>query len=330
MHQSRVHWLGASAAALTLGAWAAACTSAEQQPQQNNPSIAVGPTTESSSVGTGGAATSTTITGSTATPTTTSATATGPSTATTTTGTSVTSATTDTSSATGGPTTTGTAATTVSGTTGIVGTTGVATTGSTPEPSCSTRPALTVPSLVDFESYDGATEAIDWGFEFNDDGSGENVLYGGFFDASDMSGTPTLNMVGGDTSTWAVRATNTQASDWGGGIGLWLGCMNASSYTGISLAVRGATPNQNAVSVALTVDGLTAGVGTTIYVTDLFQTFELPFSEFTNDYDETTNGDNINGLAINAQMLWVQDEATEEWSVTPGSYELVVDDITFY
>jgi hypothetical protein len=186
-----------------------------------------------------------------------------------------------------------------------------------------------MPSVVDFESYDGATVALDWSFEFNDDGSGM-PLYGGFFDNSDGSGMASLRLVGGDTSSWAVRASNTEASVWGGGIGLWLGCVNATGYSGISLAARGSTPNQNGVSVAISVDGLTAGVGTTIFVTDLFTTFELPFTAFTNENGETTNGDNIVGLAINAQMLWVQDPVTEEWSPTPGAYELVVDDIGFY
>jgi hypothetical protein len=215
------------------------------------------------------------------------------------------------------------------GTTGSVATAGTSTTGA-PEPACATRPALAAPGLVDFESYDGASAALDWSFEFNDDGSGMNLLYGGFFDNGDGSGAATLNMVGGDTSTWAVKATNSEASVWGGGIGFWLGCLNASSYQGISLAVRGATPNQNGVSVAITVDGLTEGVGTTIFVTDLFTTFELPFTEFTNESGETTNGDNIVGLVVNAQMMWLQDEVTEDWNPIPGAYEIVVDDITFY
>lgn len=331
MQHGKVHGLRASVAALTLGGWVAACSSTEAQ-QNEAPATAAG--TAASSVGAGGAAASSNLTGGTPTAAGDGTAAVGPSAAGSVTGAAVTGTTggTDTTgsrSSMGAVGATGSAG--VTGSAGAASTAAVATTGSMPdEASCATRPALVLPGIVDFESYDGATQALEWQFVFNDDGSGMSVLYGGFFDNSDGSGMASLQMVGGDTSTWAVRATNTEASVWGGGIGLWLGCMDASSYTGISLAVRGSTPDANSVSVAITADGLAAGVGTTISVTDLFTTFELPFTEFTNEYEETTNGDNINGLAINAQMLWVQDEATEEWSVAPGAYEVVVDDITFH
>lgn len=335
MHRGRLHWFRASAAALVLGVWAAACTSASQGPENNASEGAAGPVT--GSVGAGGATSTNTVAGGTPTTTSAAATTAGQATAAAASvgGAASVASTTDASGTTTTAGSTG-GATGATSTTGAVDTTGTATTtaggtgGTGGEASCAERPALTVPLVTDFESYDGATVALDWGFEFNDDGTGTNVLYGGFFDASDGSGTPSLDMVGSDTSVWAVSASNTEASDWGGGIGIWLGCMDASSYTGISLAVRGSTPNSNAVDVSISVDGLTGSVRKTITVTDLLKTFEIPFADFTNEYEETTNGDNIIGLAINAVMVWVQDESTEEWNPVPGGYEIVVDDITFY
>lgn len=329
-------WLRASVTALGLGVWAAACTSASQDPAGDGAAAASGPAT--GSVGSGGASSGDSVTGGTPTTTTdATTTTTGQATAAATsvggaTGTGVVSTsdgsgTTTTATAVGGTSGTGTGG---AGTMGAVATTGGGTTGVGGEAACTDPPALAVPVVADFEGYDGATVALDWSFEFNDDGSGMNVLYGGFFDASDMSGTPSLDMVGSDASLWAVRATNTEASEWGGGIGIWLGCMDASSYTGLSLAIRGSTPNSNAVDVAISVDGLSGGVRKTVTVTDLFTTFQIPFSDFTNEYDETTNGSNINGLSVNAIMLWEQDLDTEEWFPIPGGYELVVDDIGFY
>lgn len=213
--------------------------------------------------------------------------------------------------------------TTTSTTTGSGGTGGE-------EMTCATRPVITVPTLATFEDYDGVTAAADYGFAFNDSGTGTGVLYGGLYDNSDGSGSPSLVMVAGNGSSYAVSGSNTEASTWGGGVGFWLGCMNASSYTGISLAVRGTTPNENMATVSLSVDGLTDGVGTDIMISDTFSVFTLPFTMFTNDAGETTNGDNITGLSVGAQMVWVEDTVNMTWVPEPAPYEIVVDDVSFY
>src|SRR5690606_27963228 len=113
-----------------------------------------------------------------------------------------------------------TVATVASGT--VSSTAATSTTGATEVP-CATKPTLTVPLIANFEDYDGVAAAIDYGFAFNDDGTGSGVLYGGFYEHSDGTGTPSLVMVAGNGSSYAVSGSNTSASMWGGGVGMYLG-----------------------------------------------------------------------------------------------------------
>jgi hypothetical protein len=137
-------------------------------------------------------------------------------------------------------------------------------------------------------------------------------------------------MVAGNTGNYAVSGANTLASMWGGGLGFWLGCMNATSYTGLSFAIRGTTPTGNA-SVTLGVDGSTSGYTAEIAITDTWATQQLPFASFADDSGVAATGDNINGLNVGASMTWVASaDNPEMYVVEAAPYEIQLDDLAFY
>jgi hypothetical protein len=194
---------------------------------------------------------------------------------------------------------------------------------------CLTRPTLAEPGITDFEDYDGTTAAADYGFTLYDDTTVQR--YAGVYANSDGTGAPAFAMVAGNASSWAVSASNATAMDWGGGVGLWINCVNASSFTGVSLAVRGSSPTGMG-TVALTI-GETGSVSTPIALTETFTVHQLPFTMFTNTEVgatvTSTNGDSLTGMAVGASMSYV-DDGTGMYVAEPGAYEVVVDDVTFY
>jgi hypothetical protein len=44
---------------------------------------------------------------------------------------------------------------------------------------------------------------------------------------------------GASASMWAAHAANTATADWGGGIGMWMGCINATAYAGLTFWAKG-------------------------------------------------------------------------------------------
>lgn len=239
-----------------------------------------------------------------------------------------------------GTTTTGASATTAGGATATT-TTDTSTTGGDEEVfDCSNRPMVTIPALTDFESYDGATDLLDWGFPINDDGSGDvtNVRYMGLYDGSDGTGSPTLLIKAGNASNYAVEGANTEATEWGGGVGFWINCINATMFTGITMAVQGSSP-QGTATIALNEEdasGEAVSYTTKVTLSDAWTVVQIAFSELMNIPDgETTGpsatGDNITGLNIGADMVWVESsEGADDWHPEPAPYSIQVDDLAFY
>ena len=226
---------------------------------------------------------------------------------------------------------------------------------------CATKVTVTSPTLTDFESYDGMVPAYSmmegqesWGFAIGDPAA---PAYAGLYALSDMTGTYTLAMAAGaNGSNWAARADNTLASDWGGGVGMWMGCINASAYTGLSFWARGASPN-GMMSVAIAMEDATApdaanpaGGGTcdpapaegcaspsaAVAITADWTEYSLPWAMFTPGVGAAgaavaANGDEITGLVFQAQMNYVPNPADDggTYIPEPGAYEIAVDSIVF-
>jgi len=271
------------------------------------------------------------------------------------------------SAATGGAPNAGTGGADSSGTGGVgtsaTGGTATATSGgaatgggsSVVQKDCANMKALTAPLLTDFESYDGTTEAGKWVFPFN--GVYPAALYGGPYANGDGSGAYALGFVGGaQSSNWAIHAANTtQASVWGGGVGFWLGCFDASTYSGLSFYARGTTPTSK-INVSLSMEDTSppsttnpAGGGTctmtpssgcktpTVDValpTD-WTLVKIPWASFTGGMGlagtaVTVNGARITGLSFGAGMVWQNVNDAGTWAPVPAPFDIQIDNLGFY
>jgi hypothetical protein len=220
---------------------------------------------------------------------------------------------------------------------------------------CANMKALTAPLLTDFESYDGTTEAGKWVFSFN--GVYPAALYGGPYTNGDGSGAYVLGFVGGaQSSNWAIHAANTtQASVWGGGVGFWLGCFDASTYSGLSFYARGTTPTSK-INVSLSMEDTSppsatnpAGGGTCTMTpssgcktpavdvalpTD-WTLVKIPWASFTGGMGlagtaVTVNGARINALSFGAVMVWQNVNDAGTWAPVPAPFDIQIDNLGFY
>lgn len=263
--------------------------------------------------------------------------------------------------ASGGSGTGGAGATTsAAGTTAAAGsTTAAAGDASQPEGKlCATKTVVTAPLLADFEAYDGVSLAEESVFSFNGDADGNNAIYVGGYGIDDESpnGMFTFQVVAGHDSYYALGISNTEASVWGGALGMWMGCMDATSYQGISFWARGSTPAGTGTFSYITEDTSAPGEDdpSTGGTCDAGEDCAGPSVDFTVTADWTqymftwssfmpgsgsggvsvpANGDNIAGLNWGVHMMWVLDPADttgETWIPTPDAFELAIDDISFF
>jgi hypothetical protein len=262
------------------------------------------------------------------------------------------------SGTTGGITgTTGGTATT-GGTTGTTG--GAATTGGSGGAApvtklCATKNVLTIPLLTNFDTYDGKVAAESWVFPFNGMPGDASVGYAGPYTYNDMTGTALFGMVGGaNASMWAISASNTMATGWGGAVGIWMNCVDAKAYQGISFQARGTIPT-GSISVTLTMEATAApdpkdpaGGGTCdaaaackgpqvdVPVGPDWALKQVPWSMFKAGVGSamaavTANGDNIAGMTFQVGLTYMPSAADPTvYVAVPGPYQLDIDDVGFY
>lgn len=237
---------------------------------------------------------------------------------------------------TGGSTTASTAATNTSSTSGSGGAASTASatvTSTTGEGlDCTMKQTIVTGTVIDFEGYDGTTLASEFQFNFNGDEAGNGAVYAGLWELSDLTGAYALSLISGaEGSTWAASASNDSAADWGGGFGIWSGCMDASAFTGIQFWVNATTPAATA--------GLSMGIGGDLQVSAKFNIaaagewtlVQLPFTSFASDpAGDTTDGSSIGNFVFAAHMNYAQDAASGEWLPQPGAFSVAVDNIGFY
>jgi hypothetical protein len=220
---------------------------------------------------------------------------------------------------------------------------------------CATKTVVTTPLITDFESYDGATAVDQWDFSFNGDAS---PVYAGPYGFDDGTGEFFFGMVAGNNSNYGISISNTGASEWGGGFGFWMGCVDASGYSGITFWVRGSTPTGKAnVSLAMeetnppdeddpagggtcidtgTDDKECSGPSAEFDLTDTWTQIQISWSSFdpgmaAAGVSVPATGDNIAGISFNSQLRWIEDpNSPGTWIAELGAYELVVDDLSFY
>jgi hypothetical protein len=215
---------------------------------------------------------------------------------------------------------------------------------------CATKTIMVTPLVADFESYDGTTAATSWGWAINAPAGAANAVYAGLFDSNDGTGTPLLSIQGPgySSSKYAASISNTQATKWGGQLGMWMGCVDASAYAGLSFWVKGSVPSSTA-TLALATAGTSApdttgfGGGTcttgtcsspsiTFSVTSDWSQVLIPWATFTpgtaNGGNVTTTGSDITGMSWNAALAY---GAIGDGGYAPisGAYSLAVDNVQF-
>jgi hypothetical protein len=218
---------------------------------------------------------------------------------------------------------------------------------------CYKKTVVTDPLLADFEDYDGTTKADEWGWAFNAPSGSDNAVYAGLYEYDDGTGSPALSIAGpgyNDSKYAGKLATSGQASNWGGAIGLWMGCVDASSYKGISFWVKGTAPKGTA-ALNLATEATSepdasdpAGGGTCTSGTCAPATIEFPvttewtkvmvtWDTFTagtaNGATVTTTGGNITGMSWNVGLNFHDAGGDAGYVGTPAAYGIEIDDIEF-
>ena len=139
-------------------------------------------------------------------------------------------------------------------------------------------------------------------------------------------------------------------------MGVWMGCVDATSYQGITFWVRGSTPlGQTTITLAMedtsppaednpaeggtciaASDDDCVGPQATVTVTDTWTQVTLAWSDFTAGVGSSgasvpASGDNITGIGFGVNLEWIEDPNNAgTWIPIEGAYELVIDDVAFY
>ena len=95
---------------------------------------------------------------------------------------------------------------------------------------------------MNFENYDGTAAADKYATAFGGATVNAGTAYAGVYAFGDGTTTPALSMMAGHPpGNWAVSQSVAQASAWGMGGGVWMGCADATTYKGIPVLVRGSS-----------------------------------------------------------------------------------------
>ena len=235
---------------------------------------------------------------------------------------------------------------------------------------CATEATVTSPILADFEAYDGTVGASDFVFLV----PGTAATYAGsyFFDDDPTTGaefgTSTFSILAGHASNWGISlvrsytAVDLQPGAWGAATGIWFGCIDASSFSGLSFWVRGSVP-LGTVSLTLAMEdtnppaadpaggGTCAGAADTckgpsvadIPVTADWTEITLPWAMFTNGTAGTTEvpatGARLTGMQFSAGLEFVADPAFVDdpndpndmptYIAVPAPIDFKIDDVGF-
>jgi hypothetical protein len=193
--------------------------------------------------------------------------------------------------------------------------------------------------LADFEAWDGATALPDWSFQY---GPEEMPYTAGPFELSDETGEYVLEMVAGHDSQYAISFSNPMASDWGGGVGFWMGATDIQAFSGVSFWVKGSTPG-GTMEISLgrpetdedCADGDGCSRSSVKFDTPAEWTqMSFAWNEFSvglgvGGEEYTLPAASITAVGFNAHMVYAAD-ASGEYVAQPGAFEITLDDITFY
>jgi hypothetical protein len=228
-------------------------------------------------------------------------------------------------------------------------------------PLCTNKITMQSPTIASFESYDGTTAAVDYSWMFGGATDGTLGVHTSTYAYGDGSAEPVLSILAGHGGNYGLTVSVTNASKWGEGFGLYLldeqykpGCIDASSYKGVTMWVRGMVPTGTfsfsvAMSQATKASATEAGgscTGADDTTCKAPTAVDLPVSETWTQVDVlwadllgglsgpdaplVANGDNITGFGFGANLTFMpESEGSMVYVPVPGDISIVVDDIAF-
>jgi len=215
---------------------------------------------------------------------------------------------------------------------------------------CYVKTVMTSPLLADFEGYDGKTATTKWGWAINAPAGDSKAVYAGLYEYDDGTGSPALAIAGPgnkDSKYAATMATTSPASKWGGAFGMWMSCVDASLYQGVSFWVKGTLPIdtatmnlvEEATSAPDKTDANGGGTCTTGTCTAASVTFPVSttWSQVLVKWDAFTPGTangatvpvlgkDLTGITWSANLKWTA-AGDGGYSPVPGQYSLSIDDV---
>lgn len=218
---------------------------------------------------------------------------------------------------------------------------------------CFNKVTVTSATITDFEEYDGTLPVSDWTFAFNAPAGDAASVYAGIYDYSDAVGDHALLMTTGNASSYAPSIRNARAGGpdaWGAGMGMWMSCIDATSFTGLSLSIKGTTPTST-VTLTLATEATAppdeanpdaggtcvsdcADASVEIAVSDTWTQALLPWGAFApgtaNGATVSVNGDDLIGVNVQVGLEYVEDpNSPGDYVPAPGSYDVAIDDLGF-
>jgi hypothetical protein len=218
---------------------------------------------------------------------------------------------------------------------------------------CYKKIVVTDPLVADFEGYDGTTKADEWAWAFNAPSGSDKAVYAGLYEYDDGTGSPALSVAGpgnADSKYAAKVATSGQASQWGGALGIWMSCVDATSYQGISFWVKGTAPTGTATMTMATeatsepdstdsaaggtcTSGTCAAPSIEFPVTTEWTKVLVNWATFTagtaNGSTVNTTGGDITGLSWSVGLKYESAGGDAGYTPVAAAYDLEVDDVEF-
>jgi hypothetical protein len=217
------------------------------------------------------------------------------------------------------------------------------------------------PVLINFDTYNGSTLAQNYAEAFGGATAGSGTAYAGPYAFSgggaDGGVDYTLSMVTGRTGgltdaglqDWGLDLALTDEAVWGGGVGIWMTCANASAFKGISFWARGQIPG-NSVTVALAIaDTAPVSAGGTCVGTCtapqvnlpldglVWTQVTVPWASFAGGVASgvayTPTGNNLAGLTFSVSLAYGEVDAGPDgaaiYGPVPANIDFQLDDIEF-
>lgn len=237
---------------------------------------------------------------------------------------------------------------------GSVGTTvgGAGAPGASTTKLCATKVTAASTQIANFENYDGMSTIDKYGFAFGGPTNGTAGVYAGVYGYAGGTDAVTLAILAGHTGNYGLSESTTPATNWGQGLGFWMGCVDASAYSGITFWVRGSVPtgvfsfSLNTENTSLpdatnaaaggtcpgTSDTCKAPTKSSIPLTMDWTQVSVPWTDLVGGLSGSTavaaTGDTITGFTFLMSLNYT-DVNDAGYTPTPGNVSFAIDDVAF-